>query len=146
MKNLLALTLLLISITCYSQERYIGWTRDSITSFHTKNFEKVASNDTSLLVKIRRDGTTWRFFKFDGTGKCTLCAWEVPFYNDFTDMEKKLKAKKYKNTGEVEYNFVVSKVKGTSYTNGKETYILMFGAINPNMSASTRGVIYYKAR
>jgi hypothetical protein len=143
MKNLVLSALILLSVSAHSQERYIGLTRDSIKSFHAKYFETVSTNDTAIVVKNKRDGTDWRFFNFDKTGKCVLAAKEVPFYNDFTDLEKKLKSKKYKNNGEVEYNFGVSKAKGAMYTNGKETYILMYGAINPNMSATTRGIIYY---
>ncbi len=146
MKNILFPVFMFITVSAYSQERYIGLTRDSIVSFHSKYFENVSSNDTALLVKYKRDGLDWRFFKFDKGGKCVLAAKEIAFYNEFTDLEKKLKSKKYKKTGEVEYNFVVAKVKGISYTNGKETYILMFNPINPNLSASTRAVVYFKTR
>ena len=103
-------------------------------------------NDTAMVVRIKRDQTTWRYFKFGQDGKCELTAWETSFYGDFSDLEKKMRTKKYKKGAEVEYNFLVSKVKGQLYTNGKETYILMYGAINPNMSATTRGIIYYKAK
>ncbi len=144
MKNLLFLFLVLLSFSAFSQERYLGLTRDSLVKFHAKNFVTEVSNDTALVVKLKQGGIDWRYFKFDKTGTCVLAAKEVPFYDDFTNLEKKLKAKKYKSGGEAEYNFVVSKVKGSVYTNGKETYILMYGAINPNMSATTRGVIYYK--
>jgi hypothetical protein len=146
MKNLLFLYMLAIAIPARSQERYIGLTRDSITKFHAKYFETLTSNDTAMVVKVKSDGTTWRYFKFDKASICEVAGWEVQFYNGFTDLEKKLKSKKYKNTGEIEYNFVVQKVKGAKYTNRKETYILMYGAINPNMSASTRAVIYYKGK
>lgn len=146
MRKVLLIVSLGITATAFSQERYIGWTRDSIKAFHTKNFENVVVNDTAQVVKIRRDGTTWRYFRFDSKGICVLTGWEVAFYNDFTDLEKKLKAKKYKNVGEVEYDFVASKVKGALYTNGKENYILMYKPINPNLSATTRAVVYYKSR
>jgi hypothetical protein len=144
MKNILFAILMLATITGYSQERYIGLTRDSITKFHAKNFEHVGANDTALLVKLKRGGLNWRFFKFDNSGICVLAAEEVSYYNDFTDLEKKLKLKKYKSAGEVEYNFVAAKVQGAAYTNGKDTYILMYKPINPNLSATTRAVVYYK--
>ena len=88
----------------------------------------------------------WRFFRFDAAGKCNLTAWEVPFFNDFTDLEKTLKAKKYKKVNEVEYDFLVRKAKGIYYTNGKDNYILMFDAINPIMTNSTRAIIYSKTK
>lgn len=112
MKNTLFVLLLLCAVTVRSQERYIGLTRDSITKFHAKNFETAASNDTAMVVKIKRDGTTWRYFKFDKSNICEVAGWEVQFYNEFTDLEKKLKSKKYKSNGELEYNFIVQKVKG----------------------------------
>lgn len=146
MRNILVAALLLLAVPARSQERYIGLTRDSIVSFHAKNFEKILSNDTALLVKYKRDGLDWRFFRFDNTGKCVLAAKEVSFYNDFTNLEKKLKSKKYKSTGEVEYDFIAAKVKGASYSNGKENYILMYKPINPNLSATTRAVVYYKTK
>jgi hypothetical protein len=146
MKNILIACMVLLSTAAYSQERYIGLTRDSLVKFHAKNFEHVKENDSALVVRLKRDQTTWRYFKFDESGTCVLTAWEASFYGDFTDLEKKLKSKKYKHPGEVEYNFLVSTIKGAMYTNGKETYILMYEAINPKMSATTRGIIYYKTK
>ena len=146
MRTLLFLSLLLIGTRIYAQERYIGWSRDSIKSFHAKNFAEVASNDTAVLVKIARDGTDWRFFVFDKSGICIRAAEEINYYNAFTDLEKKLKAKKYKRAGEVEYDFIVAKVKGELYTNGKENYVLMYKPINPNLVATVRSVVYYKTK
>ncbi len=146
MRNIFFVVLLFASLSCSAQERYVGLTRDSIVSFHAKNFEQLASNDTALLVKNKRDGLDWRYFWFDKAGKCTLASKEVPFYNDFTDLEKKMKKKKYKDAGEVEYDFIKSKVKGTLYSNGKENYVLMYKPINPNLSATTRAIVYYKTK
>ncbi|MCD6013417.1 MAG: hypothetical protein K0Q79_3279 [Flavipsychrobacter sp.] len=144
MKNILLVACVLLSVVCYSQERYIGLTRDSITTFHAKYFDQVYSNDTALLVK-HKNGLDWRYFRFE-QGVCTICAKEVLFYNDFINLEKKLKSQKFKDMGETVYDFAVSKVKGTIYTKGKENYILMYKPINPNLSATTRAVVYYKMK
>ncbi len=136
--------LLLLTTNAMAQERYVGLTRDSIESFHKTYFETETKNDTALVVKIKRGGSEWRYFSFDQQGICRKAAIEVPFFNDFTDLEKKLRTKKYKKAGEITYDFVVKKMHGALYTNGKDSYMLMFGAINPNMSASTRGIVYFK--
>lgn len=146
MKKLFLAVCMLPAVTGYSQERYIGLTRDSLVSFHAKYFDQVYNNDTALLVKYRRDGLDWRYFKFDRAGICTLAVKEVPFYNDFTDLEKKLRSQKYKTTGETEFDFGVQKVQGAGYTKGKENYVLMYKPINPNLSASTRAVVYFKTK
>lgn len=146
MKNIFILGLILIASSAFSQERYMDLTRDSVMKRLSANFDNVASNDTALVIKHKRDGTDWRYFMFGKSGKCEVVGWEVAYYNDFIDLENKLKRTKFKNKGEVEYNFVVNKIKGAIYTNGKENYILMYGAINPNMSATTRGIVYFKTK
>jgi hypothetical protein len=146
MKNILLIALLLLSFSSYSQERYIGLTRDSLIKFHAKYFDQVLSNDTALIVKIREHGSDWRYFKFDKEGKCEVCAVHVHYYNDFTDLEKKLKAKKFKDVGEVKYDYIVRSTGGRHYTKGNEHYLLMFEPINPNLMNTVRSVIYYKTK
>ncbi len=145
MKNILFAACVLLSVVCYAQERYIGLTRDSITTFHARYFEQIYSNDTTLLVK-HKGGLDWRYFKFDRSGVCTVCAKELLFYNDFIILEKKLKTQKFKDIGETVFDFGVSKVKGSAYTKGKENYLMMYMPINPNLTASTRAVVYYKTK
>lgn len=146
MKNILLAAFILISGSAFAQERFIGATRHYIDSFFFTYSEKMMSNDTAIVVKPKQGSTNWSYYKFDDAGIVVLAAKELQFFNEFTDLEKKLKAKKYKKVGEVEYNYVVRKTKGALYTNGKDNYIMMYDPINPNMSNSTRSVIYYKTK